>query len=109
MYMRYQIEVGTEEQKKDIENELSLIPHIFKEMNIECPIYRIIVPVNFDKTVNIVSGTTSYSSGREEQMAIAKVINDNEGVTIVFSKILYTLGYDHQVGRSYICMKQCMY
>jgi hypothetical protein len=62
--VRIIIEVGTSEQRELIENELKLVFDAATQFDRDLGINKIIVPVDFDATINALQGTTSYQSVR---------------------------------------------
>ena len=94
--MEITIEVGTEEQKRIISEELSFIPELCLQLEDPPEITGIWVPRDFDTTVNSLQGTTHYVSLREHH-AIAKNVIQPHGTALVFSPLLFTEAYDNHI------------
>lgn len=88
------VEIGTEEQKRIIEKELSVVNIISSHLEEPPLISQIIVPENFDDKVNEIQGSNHYRSLRGH-LAIAKNVNTNDGVDLILSKCLYTDDHDN--------------
>jgi len=88
------VEVGTEQQKELIYQELSIIRMITDALEPPPKITQVIVPTDFHKAVNTLQNTIHYKSERGN-LAIAKNIPQENGVAIVFSPLLYTDGFDN--------------
>ena len=93
--MKIVIEIGTEEQKRLIKDELSIIEGICEMMDGQVPICGIWVTENFDITVNELQGTCDYVSKRGHQ-AVGKNIHIGGKTALVFSRELYTDWHDSQ-------------
>jgi hypothetical protein len=59
-------------------------------------LHQVIVPMDFEKTIRELSGDESYKAFRG-QVAMAKIVNVSQGVSIVFSPWIYNEQYDFQV------------
>lgn len=92
--MEITIEVGTEEQKELIRQELAFFVELCETMENPPKINGIWVPSDFDKTVNTLQGTTDYLSEREH-LAIAKNVIQEQGTALVFSPLLFTDSHDN--------------
>lgn len=92
--MKIIVEIGTEEQKKLIEKELSVVNAISSHFEAPPKIAQIIVPTNFDDKVNESQGSNNYKSLRGH-FAVAKNIFTNDGVCLIFSKHLFTNDHDN--------------
>jgi hypothetical protein len=90
------VEVGTEEQKDLIKSEIYSIYGSLDELDISIDLYQVIIPIDFEKTIRDLSGNKSYTQCRG-QVAIAKIVNVPQGVSIVFSPWIYNEQYDYQV------------
>jgi len=88
------VEIGTEEQRRFIENELRTIEIMAGHFEPPPPIKRVIVPNDFDEKVNEIQGTNHYQSLRGHR-AVAKNVTTNDGVYLVFSKLLYKDEHDN--------------
>ena len=110
--MRITIEVGTPEQKKLIENEVRLVFNAASNSNQNFSINEIIVPVDFDSTVNTLQGTTSYQSVRnldEHDIVVnAKVIHNPNGSYLVISPHIFSKWNDAQT-RCFIYMHELVH
>lgn len=91
--MKIVIEVGTEEQKKIIADELEVIQIYVETSPDPINVCGIWVPKDFDGKVNELQGTSNYVSDRG-QLAVAKTITTSEGIHLVFSGVLFTELYD---------------
>ncbi|MFA5373576.1 MAG: hypothetical protein WC354_05270 [Candidatus Omnitrophota bacterium] len=89
------VEIGTEEQKKQIKQELEIIQTVSNQISIPTSIAFIIVPDDFDKKVNELQNTSNYKSIRKTQHAHAKTISTSNGIILVFSKLLFTAKHDN--------------
>jgi hypothetical protein len=87
------IEIGTEEQKKLIFEELKIIQYVTELLDKPPIICSIWVPEDFDKKVNDLEKTSNYTSDREH-LAIAKNVITDNGTHLVFSKRVYTEFFD---------------
>jgi hypothetical protein len=83
------VEVGTEQQKEFIIQELSVIKTLTEAFDLPKKISKLIVPADFDDTVNHLQNTNHYKSERGH-LAFAKNIPQENGVAIVISPLLYT-------------------
>jgi hypothetical protein len=90
------IEIGTDQQKELIYQELSIIETINNSLPSPLQIVKILVPSNFDDAVNILENSNHYKSVRGN-IAIGKNIKIENGVALVFSPFLYTEAYDAQI------------
>lgn len=85
-----QIEIGTEEQQEAIKSELQMVlgwmgDEFLNYIDLHC----IIVPLDFDATVNRLQNTTSYSSNRI-QLCIGKIIENKGNNHVIISQLAYT-------------------
>lgn len=92
--MKIVIEIGTEEQKELIANEVGIVKEICEGMPDPPPICGIWVPENFDKTVNELQGTSNYISERGH-IAVAKNVHVGDETALVFSGMLFTDDHDN--------------
>lgn len=88
------VEIGSEQQKEQIKKELGLIQSIYSSFNLPIPLKRIIIPEDFDATVNELQNSKDYFSRRDEHIAVAKNIIKSEGIFLIFSKDLFTRSHD---------------
>lgn len=93
--MEIVVEVGTEQQRELIHQELSIIKSITDALEPPPKITKLVVPANFDEAVNTLQNTNHYKSERGN-LAVAKNIPQENGVALVFSPLLYTEGHDNQ-------------
>lgn len=89
------VEIGTEEQRRLIESELRTIEIMAGHFDPPPPIKCVIVPNDFDEKVNEIQGTNHYQSYRGGHVAVAKNVITNDGVYLVFSKLLYADEHDN--------------
>jgi hypothetical protein len=89
------VEIGTDEQKKIIENELFILIAISEILDPPAPIKSIIVANDFDRTVNDLQQTQNYCSSRGEHLAVAKNVYTKDGIHLVFSAFLFTNEQDN--------------
>ncbi len=98
--MHFIVEVGNSEQRELILNELKLIFGAATEYDQNLGIYQVIVPVDFDSTINALLGTSSYRSvrnlGQHDIVAQAKVINTPNGLCVVISPRIFNEQQDIQ-------------
>lgn len=95
--MKMIVEIGTEEQKEQIRSELSIIKDLSDQIDIPIKIIELIVPIDFDNKINELLGINSYKAIRKSQAALAKVIQSEHGVILVFSPILFTNDFDYDI------------
>lgn len=92
------VEIGTMEQKQTIINELKIIEPLLDIFDPPLNLKKVIVPIDFIKTINQIQNTNSFHSDRgQEQIVAAKTIELSESCILVFSPTLYTEGYDNQI------------
>jgi len=110
--MDYIVEVGTIEEKGLIQDELNLIfgaaPKIDPRLNIR----EVIVPADFETTVNRLLGTSSYQStrnmGEHAVVAQAKFIDSPNGLFVVISPQIFNERQDSQT-RSFIYIHELIH
>jgi hypothetical protein len=90
------VEVGTAEQKELIKAELAVFEAGADYFQPPLNLSAVIVPADFDATVNHLQNTTSYTSIRVH-VALAKTIEIDDGLAIVLSPYLFTEDWDHQM------------
>lgn len=88
------LEVGTDDQKSLISSELKIMQEILNGIESPLQINKIIVTPYFDHWVNEIQGSEGYTAFREEQIAVAKTINTDDGTYFIFSPLLYQEGQD---------------
>jgi hypothetical protein len=88
------VEVGTDEQKEAIKEELLMVfEWIGEEFLKFIELSQIIIPADFDATVNRLQGTNWYTSDRI-QRCVGKVIELDVGNVIIMSHITYSEFFD---------------
>lgn len=88
--MEIEIEIGSNDQKELIASELKNIKTLIGHLDPSPLITHLIVPRDFDEKVNKIQGTESYHSKRRHNIALAKNIDTESGICLVFSRDLYT-------------------
>jgi hypothetical protein len=84
------VEIGTPEEQALIKKELSLVvEHVCNSLDPPLPVLEVIVPRDFDATVNRVGRRTSFKSDRTYGIVAGKIIRGDNGAIIVFSPALY--------------------
>jgi hypothetical protein len=89
------VEIGTDEQKQLIENELSILEQVSEIADPPPPILKIIVAQDFDETVNKLRNSDSYQSTRGNHVAVAKNVMTQDGLFLVFSPVIFTAEQDN--------------
>lgn len=106
------IEIGDSEQRKLVEQELSVFPEVVTHFDPPLNICKVIIPLNFEERVNELQGTTTYKSTRGltdlSINALAKVIELDEGIAIVLSPNLFTESHDTQT-RYFVYVHELMH
>lgn len=82
------VEIGTEEQKELIKKDLQIIDVVHTALKGKARLH-VIVPEDFDATVNRLEGTDGYVSGRESCVVMGKHIPTGDSTYLVFSKTLF--------------------
>src|SRR5947207_2838236 len=100
------VEIGTDEQKKLITTELEAVTTAVKNYP-DLRLYKIIIPSDFDATVNKLQDTTNFSSLRGH-LTIGKNIKYKDGTAIVFSPFIYTDAHDSN-SRCFLYMHEIMH
>jgi hypothetical protein len=93
--MKIIIEVGTDEQKKQIASELRFVEKAIAAFEPPLNIIEVIVPADFDQRVNELQKTDYYKSVRG-MVALAKMLELDDGVAIILSPSIYTMDWDTQ-------------
>lgn len=88
------IEIGSDEEKRLIAQELRLIEKILENYDLVIPLNQIIISDNFDKRVNDLQERVDYQSIRGNIRTIAKLVETGDGLTLIFSPVIYTSEYD---------------
>ncbi|MEK6647633.1 MAG: hypothetical protein AABY84_13260 [Candidatus Firestonebacteria bacterium] len=89
------VEIGSEQQKEQVRKELELVQSVYSSFKLQIPLQKIIIPEDFDATVNALQDSKDYCSRREEHIAVAKNIIKADGIFLVFSKDLFTKLHDN--------------
>jgi len=90
------IEIGTEQQKKLITQEIENFLVIIDEF-IGTWFDAVIIPSNFDQSIRKLTNDTEYTAVRREVTAQAKFIQSKYGNTLVINPIIFSNMYDTQV------------
>lgn len=95
------VEIGTQDQKELITQELSLYTGLLESQSIPINLKKVIVASDFSRTVNAFQGTTDYRSdrgiGSSQVEAMAKIVNCDNGSAIIISPLLFTEAFDSQI------------
>jgi hypothetical protein len=102
------VEIGTPEQQAIIRQELSILEHVCDYFDPPLPLRELIVPCDFDATINRIQERTSFKSERMHGIVAAKTIYWQEDATIVLSPSLYAELYDVQV-RLVFCLHEVLH
>ena len=95
--MEILVEIGNDEQQKIIANELKLIEKLLDLFKPPLNIKKVIIPCDFNKTVNQIQNISSFNSDRgQEQIVCAKTIELENSCILVFSPIFHTKEWDIQ-------------
>lgn len=89
------IEIGTDEQKEQVEKELRIFEIVAEELLCHGGFNGFIITDQFDAVVNSLQGTTGYTSFRN-QVAIAKAVSCDRGNYIVVSPFPFSKDFDPQ-------------
>lgn len=90
MKIDIQVEIGTTEQKEAIKSELLMVLSWLGNDFLDfVDLHRIIIPLDFDATVNRLQNTTWYTSDRI-QLCIGKIIECDDSNNIALSPLAYT-------------------
>ena len=93
------IQIGTDEQKEGIRQELEVIEKVTQEIGLLDDFRQIIVASDFESTVNALEGIDTYRATRgidQGVNAIARVTKMPDGYAIVLSPLIYTKAHDSQ-------------
>lgn len=98
--MEITVEVGDSQQKEHIKQELSISYEVIKNFDPPLNVNQVIVASDFDAKINELHGVDTYKSIRGiddlSVVAVAKIIEDTNGIIIVLSPLLFTEEYDIQ-------------
>jgi len=84
------VEIGTPEQKEAIKSELLMILDCLGDDFLDSiDLNQIIIPLDFDVTVNRLQNTTGYTSDRI-QLCVGKIIESNGNNYVILSRLAYT-------------------
>jgi hypothetical protein len=92
--MEITVEIGTQERQVAIAKELSALTDICNMFDPPLALREIIVPSDFDRTVNEKQASTTYKSERTGHVAVAKVLRTGNEYTLVLSPDLYAEQFD---------------
>ena len=96
--MEILIEIGTNEQKGWIEEELGFIDIALRQAQRPIPLKQIIVSSDLEATINRLEGVTTYQSrrnlGENDLVVLGKIVAVKDGFAIVLSQHLYTDAHD---------------
>lgn len=95
--MDFRIEVGTDEQRKLIRIEMSVLQHVAEDLGILGTITEVIVPRCFEKTIQELAQDTSFAENRGYHQVMAKIVEIGNGTAIVIAPWLFTEGFDTQI------------
>lgn len=87
------VEVGTEKARKSIEIELGLLAEASRETPLIFPLCAVIVPQDFDATVNKLEEREDFQSP-QGGAPVSRIIYTKNGYVILFHAQLYTRYYD---------------
>ena len=105
--MNIRVEIGTLEQQSIIKKELSLIENVCSLFDPPLPLLEVIVPFDFDATINKMQERSSFKSERMCGIVAAKIINQEDGSVIVLSPLLYTETNDIQTRTVFYLHELC--
>lgn len=92
------VEVGTPAQQAAIRQELGLVSRLVDRLGDQVNLLRLIVPLDYDATVNEIQGTTTFVAyrgvGERKVTGVAKMIPVENGNIIVISPLLYIEPFD---------------
>ena len=94
--MEYTIEVGSPEQRRLIREDISLIDDVCAGLSYPSDVEHVIVPADFDATVNRLEGTTGFRSLRGF-FTCGKAVHTGDSTTILLSPVLFTEKWDDQM------------
>lgn len=84
------VEIGTLEQQGLIRQELRMFEICCEEIPGLSVLEKVVVPLDFDKTVNDLEGFSSYVSDRGRHIGIARIVEKNGRFVIVINPVVYT-------------------
>lgn len=94
--MQITVETGTPEQKQEIINELGILGEAARHYTMAFHIKDVIVPQDFDATVNALQGTTDYAS-TPGMAPTSRAIFTPKGYVLLFHPSIYSTAYDNHV------------
>lgn len=110
--MEIEIEVGTDEQKELIHNELESVLGITKKFPEISDFKKIIVSADFEKTVNQISNRNDFNMYRGIDttafQVAAKILGIKEEPILVINPIMYTSDWDNHV-RTFVFFHEMMH
>ncbi len=95
--MEIHVAVGTAEQKKFIENELSILESAAAGAEITQHIERVVVAADFDAAVREATGDPDFSQNRGYHLVVAKIVQGRQASTIFISPFVFTERFDTQI------------
>lgn len=99
--MDIHVAVGTAEQKKLIEKELSILESSATGAGITQLIERVVVPADFEAAVREATGDPEFRQDRGYHLVLAKIVEGHQGTIIVMSPLLFTKRFDTQIRVSF--------
>jgi len=94
------VEVGTNEQKQLIEQELAFLDEVVEKSDPPVDLHQVIVASDFELKINELEGINTYKASRGEGSmrinAMARVAKLKDGFAIVLSPLLYSELQDTQ-------------
>lgn len=105
--MNIRVEIGTPEQQSIIKTELSAIEYVWGYFDPPLSLLEVVVPCDFDATVNRIQGVASFKSDRMYGTVAAKTIYQEAGAVIVLSPFLYTGASDSQIRAVFYLHELC--
>jgi len=94
------IEIGTDEQKQLIQQELAFLDEVIENSDPPVNLHQVIVASDFQLKINELEGTDTYKASRGEGSmrinAMARVAKLKDGFAIVLSPLLYSELQDTQ-------------
>lgn len=95
--MDFHIEVGTDEQRKLIRSEMSVLQHVAEDLGVLGAITEVIVPRCFEKTIRELAQDTRFAENRGYHHVMAKIVEMENGTAIVIAPWLFTKDFDTQI------------
>lgn len=93
------VQIGTKRQKELIKNELTFFEKFLEVNKLDYLIYKIIIPKDFDDTVQRLTGNKHFKSVRREvgQIVMGKTIKKDEQFILVFPRYIFSEDFDNQI------------